>query len=105
MACNAENCTASFRYDGPPGRFTIRIQYFDQNNGVSRFRLLVGDRQQDVWSANDDVPTKKIDGSSSTRRSVRGISLRPGDPIRIEGIPDGEERAAIDYVEILPDEN
>jgi alpha-glucuronidase len=105
VACEVRQCAASFRYDGPPGRFTIRIQYFDQNNGVSRFRLLVSDQQKDAWSANNNLPTKKIDGSSSTRRSVRGVALRPGDPIRVEGIPDGEERAAIDYVEILPDEN
>jgi hypothetical protein len=30
--------------------------------------------------------------------------LRPGDEIRIEGVPDGGEPAAIDYVEIQPDE-
>jgi alpha-glucuronidase len=105
VACNTQQCAAGFRYEGPPGRFTIRIQYFDQNNGVSRFRLLVGDQEKDAWSAKDNLPTKKIDGSSSTRRNARGVPLRPGDSIRIEGIPDGEERAAIDYVEILPDEN
>jgi hypothetical protein len=33
---------------------------------------------------------------------VRGIALRPGDEIRIEGMRDGNETAALDYIEILP---
>ena len=28
--------------------------------------------------------------------------LRPGDVIRIEGTPDGAERAPLDYIEVLP---
>ena len=31
---------------------------------------------------------------------VSGIALRPGDEIRIEGIPGGQERAPLDYVEL-----
>ena len=37
---------------------------------------------------------------SSTRRRITGLALRPGDEIRIEGIPDGAERAPLDYIEI-----
>ena len=44
----------------------------------------------------------RVDSSSSTRRTIAGIALRPGDQIRIEGIPDGGETAALDYLEILP---
>jgi hypothetical protein len=33
------------------------------------------------------------------------VALRAGDEIRIEGIPDGGETAALDYVEIQPAEN
>src|SRR5579871_2430202 len=105
VECRAAKCSASFRYDGTPGWFTLRIQYFDQNNGVSHYRLLVGEQPMDGWAADDHIRTTKIDGSSSTRRTISGVALRPGDQIRIEGIPDGGEPAAIDYVEIIPDEN
>jgi hypothetical protein len=44
-----------------------------------------------------------MDASSSTRRRIRGVTLRPGDEIRIEGRPDGNDPAGIDYVEILPE--
>jgi hypothetical protein len=60
----------------------------------------VGEQVVDEWVADDHLPATKPGGDSSTRRRIRGLALRPGDEIRIEGIPDGEERAALDYVEI-----
>jgi alpha-glucuronidase len=105
VACNAARCAAQFRYNGAPGWYDLRVQYFDQNNGVSHFRLLVGGQAVDAWSAAGNIPTGKIDGSSSTRHTVTGIALRPGDRVRIEGTPDESERAALDYLEILPAAN
>jgi alpha-glucuronidase len=101
IECAASRCTASFRYEGAAGWRTIRVRYFDQNNGVSRFRLFVGAQLVDEWVADDHMPTRKVDGSSSTRRTISGIALRMGDEIRIEGIPDGGEAAAIDYIEVF----
>ena len=46
------------------------------------------------------IPAGKPGGDSSTRRSIPGLALRPGRDIRIEGIPDGEEHAALDYIEL-----
>jgi alpha-glucuronidase len=102
IQCPVARCSASFRYDGPPGWHTIRVQYFDQSTGISHFRLLVGAQQVDQWAADAQAPERrsKVDASSSTRRTVTGIALRKGDEIRIEGVPDGPERAALDYVEI-----
>jgi alpha-glucuronidase len=102
VTCPTAKCAASFRYDGAAGWHTLHIQYFDMNDGVSRFRLLVRGQVIDEWSAKDRLPARKLDASSSTRRVVSGIALRPGDEIRIEGIPEGREMAALDYIEILP---
>jgi hypothetical protein len=51
------------------------------------------------------LPAKKIGGDSSTRRRIHGVILRKGDEVRIEGVPDGEEKAGIDYIEIFPERN
>jgi alpha-glucuronidase len=102
IVCAVSHCTASFRYDGAGGWYTLRVQYFDQNNGMSRFRLSIGDQLIDEWAAADHLPTRKIDASSSTRRLISGVALRPGDQIRVEGVPDGGEAAAIDYIEVVP---
>ncbi|WP_321474563.1 alpha-glucuronidase family glycosyl hydrolase [uncultured Paludibaculum sp.] len=104
VACGAAECSATMRFDGATGWYTVRVQYFDQNNGVSRYRLRVGEQVVDEWTAAIRVPTAKIDSSSSTRRTATGIALRPGDTIRIEGVPEGGEKAALDYIEIVPEE-
>ncbi len=102
VECLASSCTATLRYNGPPGWYTIRVEYFDQDNGVSRFRFEVGNQTIDEWSAADHLPTRKPDASSSARRTIPEVALRTGDEIRIEGTPGGGERAAVDYIEMLP---
>jgi alpha-glucuronidase len=78
------------------------VQYFDLNNGASRYRLHLGEQLADQWIADDTFPTRRIDAHSSTRRVIKGLPLRPGDRLRIEGLPDGGEPAPLDYLEIRP---
>jgi alpha-glucuronidase len=87
-------------FDRPAGRYDVDVQYFDQNNGESKLRVLVGERLVDQWVANDRLPSNKPGGDTSTRHHIGGVALRSGDQIRIEGIPDGEEHAPLDYIEI-----
>ena len=96
----AQKCSASYRFDGAAGRYEVDVEYFDQNNGKSHFRVLVGDKVVDEWVADDHLPATKPGGDSSTRRRIPDLALHPWDNIRIEGIPDGEEHAALDYIEI-----
>lgn len=93
-------CTASFQHEGSAGWFVLDIQYFDQSNGISRYRVFVGDQMVDEWVADDSIPTRKPDGHSSTRRRIGSLALRPGDAIRIVGRTDAGERAALDYAEV-----
>jgi alpha-glucuronidase len=98
----ARRCSASFRYDGKPGWFDVRVEYFDQNNGAAQFALSVAGQRVDEWTAADRLPTTGINAHSSTRREVKGLALRTGDEIRVDGARQGGESAALDYVEILP---
>jgi alpha-glucuronidase len=95
-------CIASFTFTGATGRSTMRVRYFDQNNGRSRFVLRVGSRVVDQWTADDTLPTKEPNGHSSTWRVVDDVALTTGDTIVIEGTPDGDEHAPLDYVEFAP---
>jgi alpha-glucuronidase len=104
VVCASALCRAILRHDDAPGWYTLGVQYFDQMDGVSRFRLYIEDQLIDEWAAADRLPTRKLDGSSSSRRMIRGVALRRGDEIRIEGIPDGGERAALDYLELKHEE-
>ncbi len=95
----AQKCTATYRFDRAVGRYDLNVQYFDQNNAKSRFRVFINDHQADAWLADDRLPATKPGGDSSSRRTIPEVTLHPGDTIRIEGTPDGEEHAALDYLE------
>lgn len=98
----SRRCSAVFPYQGPPGWRELHVQYFDQNNGVSRFKVFLNDQVVDEWAADDTLPTRRMDSSSSTRRIVGALSLRPGDRLLIEAVAEGQEEAGLDYVEIFP---
>jgi alpha-glucuronidase len=76
------------------------VRYFDQNNGESKFRVLINDQPVDEWIAGDHLPATKPGGDSSTWRRIPAIVLHPGDEIRIEGYPDAQEHAPLDYIEL-----
>lgn len=93
---------ASLRYDGAPGRFDLIVQYFDEDDGVSRFKVFVAGQLVDEWVADSQLPTptKVPDGHSSARRTITGLALRPGNELRIEGQAQGGEQACLDYIEL-----
>ena len=96
-------CVAKLHFSGPPGQYEIDVEYFDQNNGVSRYQVFVRNQLVDEWSADLWLPATEPNGDSSTRRHIPGVMLRPGDEIRIEGFRDVDEDAPLDYVEIRPE--
>jgi alpha-glucuronidase len=107
VECHSDQCSAAYNFAGTPGSYTLSVRYFDYPQGVSKFRLLVAGQVIDAWVADDHFPMRVLepDGSSSTRRVISGIALRPGDEIRIEGVPDKPETAALDYIEIIRDKD
>jgi alpha-glucuronidase len=98
-----QTCTADFTYDGQPGNFNIAVQYFDLQSGVAKFTLTINGQQPNSdasWSADATLPTSHLHADNSTRHILHNVALKPGDTLRIEGIPDGKDPAALDYIEI-----
>jgi len=95
-------CSATFSFSGKAGRYDLATQYFDTNNGTARFRLLVDGKEIDSWPADDNLPSAKMNGHTSTRHLTLAVALQPDDSIRIEGVPDGGDQAGLDNVEIEP---
>ena len=98
--------SAGFNYTGKPGWFDLAVQYYDQTNGVSQYKLLVAGQTVDQWLADDMLPSRNVqslpNGHTSTRHTARGMALRPGDEIKIEAVAGEGERACVDYLEIEP---
>ena len=87
-------CSATMRFAGAPGKYNLRVEYFDLNVGA-HIQVTNGSKVIDTWTAPGYYPAKKIDASASTRHTIEGVALRPGDEIRIEST------AAVDYIELL----
>jgi len=96
----AQSCAASFQFKGSSGIYELDIQYFDLNNSVATFSVLVNSRPVDEWQANDNLPSAKPDGDTSTRRTIPTVALHSGDQITIRGTPGGGDTAMLDYVAI-----
>ena len=100
VECPVQTCTAAFKYTGPAATRDIVVKYFDVNTGAAHFKVRVGDKVIGEWTASDRIPTRKLDGSSSSRFVITGVALKAGDEIVVEGVPDAQETAALDYIEI-----
>jgi alpha-glucuronidase len=103
VCVQTQPCTAKYRFAGAKGWYDLEVEYFDQNNGVSKYEVFVGDQLVDEWLADSSLPATVPNGDSSTRRHIVGLALRPGDVLRIKGFPDAAEAAPLDYVEIYPE--
>jgi alpha-glucuronidase len=93
------SCSAEWTYAGAAGPFDLAVQYFDLQGGDAKFSLLLNGKSVATWTANAKLPSRRPNGDNSTRITVRGVELNPGDVIRVEGVPDGSDPAALDYVE------
>ena len=96
------SCSVKMLFGGSAGGYELDVEYFDVSGGVARFKVFAGDRLVDQWNADMQLPGAAPSADSSVRRRIRGLALRPGDEIRIEGMPDDGDPAALDYLEIMP---
>jgi len=96
-------CAAEWTYEGQAGRYNIAVQYFDLEGGTAHFLLSVNGQQAAAWAADADLPSRRPNGDNSTRFTVRGVELKPGDTLRVQGTPDASDPAALDYIEVEPE--
>jgi alpha-glucuronidase len=109
VSCNGQTtCMAEWTYEGRTGEYNLAVQYFDLRGGVAQFTLTVNGKavgMDSAWKANAKLPSNRPDGDNSTRHIVRDVELKPGDLICVQGTPDGADKAALDYIEVLPARN
>ena len=102
VICAAQQCSAQTTWNQPDGWYDITVQYFDLLHGHSRFALSVAGNEVEHWVAADTLPSDKLSGHTSTRRVLHHVAIHHGDFVRVDGWPDGLEKAPLDYIEILP---
>ena len=102
ICSDAPVCSLTTRLNRSVGTYSIAVQYFDLNTGKSSYDLLLNGKPIANWKADRLMPSAKLNGHTSTRFTVPGIHLAPGDTLTLRGTPDGEEPAPVDYIEITP---
>jgi alpha-glucuronidase len=102
VSCDAANCTAEWVFQGKPGRYDIAVEYFDLQGGEAKFSFTVNGQEKANWVADAKLPSRTLHGDNSTRYVMRGVELKAGDVLRVEGKPDKDDGAALDYVEVMP---
>ena len=95
-------CAAEWSFTGRPGSYNIAVQYFDLRDGIAKFTIRVNGQSIAAWSADATLPSQIPNGDNSTRHTISGVALKPGDILRVEGTPDGKDPAALDYIELMP---
>lgn len=101
-AAAAAPCSAQWTYSGAAGSYDIAVQYFDLPGGAAKFTLNVNGEPTASWVADATLPSRQPNGDNSTRYTARSVSLKPGDVLSVEGVPDRADPAALDYIEIEP---
>lgn len=99
---NSSSCSVEWTYSGAAGRYDIAVEYFDLSRGAAKYTVAVNGRELASWTADALLPSRTPHGDNSTRKVIHSVDLKPGEVIHVQGIPDGNDKAAIDYVEIGP---
>jgi alpha-glucuronidase len=99
---DVKGCSAEWTWNGAAGRFDVAVQYFDLQGGAAKFEFEVNGKEAARWTANALLPSRRPHGDNSIRYTVRGVELKSGDVLRVEGTSDGSDPAALDYVEVMP---
>jgi len=95
-------CLATTTFNRPAGSYDIAVQYFDYRHGASTYDLYLNGKLLREWRADNTLPADAMNGDTSTRATIAGVALHPGDALKIEGHPDNGEPAPLDYIEITP---
>ncbi|KAF5022833.1 hypothetical protein F66182_5127 [Fusarium sp. NRRL 66182] len=92
----------------PKGKYNVAINYYDVAKGQATWSVYLNKRLVGKWVGDNEDrlghwPSDFLDGHSATRITFEGVQIRPWDELTIVGEADGEEKAPLDYVSILPE--
>jgi alpha-glucuronidase len=99
--------TASLKLGFPSGTYDLAVNYFDLVGGSAQWQVFLNNKSVGEWIGDHEdtlghAVSAKLDGHTASRITFKGIEAQKGDVLKIVGIPDGTDRAPLDYVAVLP---
>ncbi|MDX2097166.1 MAG: kelch repeat-containing protein, partial [Leptolyngbyaceae cyanobacterium bins.59] len=100
---NLESGTASFNFSGPTGTYNVILGYYDENDGVARLEVKMGNTLLNVWDLNQQLGSNLANAQTLTQKVVAtGLNVTQGALFRISGTETDLEHARVDYIEFVP---
>ena len=97
---------AKFNFNGPAGKYDVKIHYFDENDGMGQMKLKQGNQQIASFNLDKQLGSALADAKTLTTAGIQGVSIKAGDTFTLEGLEDGTattaEHVRIDKIEFTP---
>lgn len=95
------------KLDFDDGKYDIAVNYYDIIGGRASYEISLNGKVFGQWKGDAEdklgkFPSEFLDGHSAIRITFPGIKVRKGDTLKIKGVGDGVEQAALDYISVLP---
>lgn len=101
--------TASFDFTGATGTYDLKINYFDENDGVGQIKLEQENKQLISFRLDKQLGSPLANDQTLTSMEIPDITVSSGDSFRIEGIEQGSintaEHVRIDSIEFIPNQS
>ena len=98
--------TANFDFTGSTGTYDLKINYFDENDGVGQLTIDQGSDRLISFQMNKQLGSSLANEQTMTSMEISDIFVSKGDNFRIEGIeqglPNTAEHVRIDSIQFIP---
>ncbi|MCA0996165.1 hypothetical protein [Alloyangia pacifica] len=95
--------TATTTFEGESGTYDMRIDYFDENDGVSYLEVRLNDEVLDAWYWDQNLGSAFANKQTLTHRVIEDVDIEAGDEIIFYGVGDrGNEPMRIDTLAFTP---
>ncbi len=103
---NDETGMASFKFEGPGGKYRVNLAYFDENDGVGKLELMQSDDLIGSIKMDKQLGSRLPDEKTLTSATLSDVMVKSGDIFSIKGYENGSpstaEHARVDFIEFIP---
>ena len=93
---------AAFKFEGPGGKYQMKVAYFDESDGAGKLQLLQGDNLLGNVSMDQKLNGAGPNAETLTSYTLSDVMAKSGDIFSLRGYEDAGEFARVDYVEFVP---
>ncbi|MBC8060277.1 MAG: hypothetical protein H7Y18_06385 [Clostridiaceae bacterium] len=94
--------TAAKAFTGVPGKYDVKVTYWDESDGASSYNLYLGDNLKSSWVANEVSGSIYCDSSTRRTKTISNVDINQSNLVKITSNYNGDEYGRIDVIEFTP---